>query len=136
MPDLPNNINLDSSIIVSRNRPLAFVVGVAGFLGSHLADSLLQHSIQVIGVDDFSTGKKEYLSDALKDKDFHLINRSITEPFNLKIPRIDYAFFVADSENSELFSKGVENFLSLIEDYQQRLDISSSVLKKEEHQLH
>jgi UDP-glucose 4-epimerase len=35
------------------------VTGVAGFIGSHLAGSLLQRGHRVIGVDDLSAGKRE-----------------------------------------------------------------------------
>ncbi|UCB58118.1 MAG: NAD-dependent epimerase/dehydratase family protein [Thermoplasmatales archaeon] len=37
------------------------VTGAAGFLGSFLSDELLEHSYEVIGVDNFFRGKKEYL---------------------------------------------------------------------------
>ena len=37
------------------------VTGVAGFIGSHLLESLLKLDQRVIGLDDFSTGRKENL---------------------------------------------------------------------------
>jgi len=37
------------------------VTGVAGFIGSHLAEFLLKNGQQVVGVDDFSTGKAKNL---------------------------------------------------------------------------
>jgi UDP-N-acetylglucosamine/UDP-N-acetylgalactosamine 4-epimerase len=39
------------------------VTGVAGFIGSHLLETLLQLDQHVVGVDNFSTGKRENLSD-------------------------------------------------------------------------
>jgi UDP-N-acetylglucosamine/UDP-N-acetyl-alpha-D-glucosaminouronate 4-epimerase len=37
------------------------VTGVAGFIGSNLLDELLRRDQQVIGLDDFSTGRRENL---------------------------------------------------------------------------
>jgi UDP-glucuronate decarboxylase len=121
MGDFPDSLIPKDSILVSRNRPVAFIVGVAGFLGSHLAEHLLSKNIQVIGVDDFSTGVKENLSHCVKSKDFHLINRSVEEPStfaSLKLPRIDYVFWVADQAEvtESLFSKGLLNVLNFIKD--------------------
>jgi len=39
----------------------ALVTGAAGFLGSHLSDELLAKGYDVVGVDNFFRGKKEYL---------------------------------------------------------------------------
>ncbi len=39
------------------------VTGVAGFIGSHLLQSLLQLDQEVVGLDNFSTGKQENLDD-------------------------------------------------------------------------
>ncbi|MFF4159200.1 SDR family NAD(P)-dependent oxidoreductase [Streptomyces sp. NPDC001678] len=39
------------------------VTGVAGFIGSHLLETLLEAGKRVVGLDNFSTGKKENLAD-------------------------------------------------------------------------
>ena len=52
-----------NSILLARNTPVALVVGVEGFLGSNLAEGLIKKGIQVVGVDNFSSGKKENLED-------------------------------------------------------------------------
>lgn len=93
------NINNNSRILLSRNAPVAIVVGAAGFLGSFLVDKLLEKNIQVIGVDNFKTGKKENLEQASKQKNFHLLNQS-AEDLNLDLLRVDYIFIVAGSEYS------------------------------------
>ena len=41
------------------------VTGVAGFIGSHLLDALLHLDQVVVGVDDFSTGRRENLADVV-----------------------------------------------------------------------
>lgn len=84
-----------SSILLARNTPLALVVGVAGFLGSHLTEKLLEKNIQVIGLDNFSTGSKDNLGESVKNSRFHLINTSAGESLNLDMPRLDYIFIVA-----------------------------------------
>ncbi|MBI3485578.1 DUF4012 domain-containing protein [Candidatus Daviesbacteria bacterium] len=118
MPEFGKNINPKNSIMVSRNRPLGFVVGAAGFLGSKLVETLLKKNIQVIGVDDLSYGKVENLKEATKDKDFHFINTSINEDLTLTLPRLDYAFFVAESSDSfKLYKQGLLNFLRFIKEY-------------------
>ena len=39
----------------------AIVTGGAGFIGSHLVDALLNESIEVTVLDNFSTGRQENL---------------------------------------------------------------------------
>src|SRR3954462_14536643 len=49
------------------NTPRTWLVtGVAGFIGSHLLESLLRLDQRVIGVDDFSTGSPRKLEDVRK----------------------------------------------------------------------
>ena len=38
------------------------ISGAAGFLGSHLTDLLLEHGNEVVGIDNFLTGKKENIA--------------------------------------------------------------------------
>ncbi|QIF00125.1 NAD-dependent epimerase/dehydratase family protein [Roseimicrobium sp. ORNL1] len=49
-----------------------FVTGVAGFIGSSLADRLLADGLQVVGWDDFSTGQERFLEGARKHSNFEL----------------------------------------------------------------
>ena len=49
------------------------VTGCAGFIGSNLADRLLHMGHRVTGVDNFSTGQRRFLEDALKHPQFRLI---------------------------------------------------------------
>ena len=48
--------------------PTALVTGVAGFIGSNLADTLLNRGYDVHGVDNFATGRKQNL-ESLRDAD-------------------------------------------------------------------
>lgn len=44
----------------------ALVTGGAGFIGSHLADRLLADGTEVVIYDDFRTGRREFVADALE----------------------------------------------------------------------
>jgi UDP-glucose 4-epimerase len=46
------------------------VTGAAGFIGSNLVDSLLAQGIDVIGIDNLSTGRIEFLDDAVLKNNF------------------------------------------------------------------
>ena len=46
------------------------ITGIAGFIGSSLARELLRRGEQVRGVDNFSTGKRENLTQILGRIDF------------------------------------------------------------------
>lgn len=53
------------------------VTGVAGFIGSHLAERLVGQGSEVIGLDNFSNVSKKNLSTLMKNKRFVLINGDI-----------------------------------------------------------
>jgi UDP-glucose 4-epimerase len=60
------------------------VTGAAGFLGSHLCDALLSHGHRVIAVDDLSHGKRENLTDAMRNPRFSFHAFDITDAVQLK----------------------------------------------------
>ena len=49
------------------------VTGAAGFIGSNLVDRLLSIGLTVVGFDNFSTGRKEFLAEALQAPRFKLV---------------------------------------------------------------
>ncbi len=97
MDETALNINKITRILLSRNQPVALVVGAASFLGSSLVDKLLEKNIQVIGVDNLTVGKRQYLSQASENKDFHLVIED-AENLDLGIDRLDYILVVPDEE--------------------------------------
>ena len=64
------------------------VTGAAGFLGSHLCDSLLKQGHEVIGVDNFFTGNKRNLSHLLGNPSFDLIRHDVTFPLYIECDAI------------------------------------------------
>lgn len=122
MAETAHSINHNNIFLVSRNTPVALVVGAGGFLGSHLVEGLLKKGIQVIGVDDFSTGSRKNLDGASKDKNFHLIDQSISQKLTLNLPRLDYAYFSTGR------SEGLHNFLELARKFEARVIFVSSIL--------
>ncbi len=51
----------------------AFITGGAGFIGSSLVDRLLANGHGVVAFDNFSTGQRIFLSEALQDPRFNLV---------------------------------------------------------------
>ncbi len=57
------------------------VTGGAGFIGSHLCDSLLEKGHDVICVDNFFTGSRDNISHLLERSDFTFVEHDIIDPF-------------------------------------------------------
>ena len=54
-----------------------FITGGAGFIGSHIIDTLLKYKYQVIAFDNLSTGKKCWIEKHLDNKNFQFIQADI-----------------------------------------------------------
>jgi UDP-glucose 4-epimerase len=55
----------------------ALITGGAGFIGSHLAELLLDSGWEVYALDDVSTGSLENISHLTERRDFHLVVESV-----------------------------------------------------------
>ena len=64
------------------------ITGGAGFIGSHLAETLLNAGNQIIVLDNFHTGRKENLTHLLSNPNFELIRHDITDPIKLEVDEI------------------------------------------------
>jgi UDP-glucose 4-epimerase len=62
----------------------AFVTGAAGFIGSNVVDRLLRDGHTVVGYDNLSTGRRQFISEALKQPGFQYIEGDV-----LDLPRLD-----------------------------------------------
>jgi len=118
--DLEENINKKNSILLSRNTPVALVVGAAGFLGSHLVDALLNKNIQVVGVDDLTNGQQKNLQTAVQDKNFHLLIES-ADNLDLDLVRLDYIFIASGKQG------GLDKVLNFFKKYRSRCLFISSI---------
>lgn len=57
----------------------ACITGGAGFIGSNLADQLLERGVEVVIIDDLSTGRREFLAGAIAAKGVRLIEGDVLD---------------------------------------------------------
>lgn len=69
-------------------RRRVLVTGGAGFIGSHLVESILQDEAEVICVDNLYSGSRENLSHLLHHPNFEFIRHDITFPLYLEVDEI------------------------------------------------
>lgn len=138
MDETANTFKQNSRILISRNRPVAVIANTCTFLGSALANHLLDKGIQVIAIDDLTVFDKHKLGDAIKNKDFHLVNfpfdndQVIDKISQLKLERLDYGFFITDKSVPDIITgRGIINFIEIAK--QIRDIIESASEKKESH---
>ncbi|MFM8816770.1 MAG: GDP-mannose 4,6-dehydratase, partial [Phycisphaerales bacterium] len=65
--------------------PRSLVTGGAGFLGSHLCDSLLASGHEVICLDNLFTGHRDNVKHLHGRKDFTFVEADVVEPFDFKV---------------------------------------------------
>jgi UDP-glucose 4-epimerase len=73
------------------------VTGGAGFIGSHLVDSLLALGHEVWALDDLSTGHRDNLKDAALNPAFHFVEGSVldSELVSSLVARVDEVYHLA-----------------------------------------
>ncbi len=76
-PLMSQSINLQQPI-------RAFVTGAAGFIGSNLTDRLLEGGHKVVGYDNLSTGRMEFLSHARRSSRFSFVMGDLLDVSSLK----------------------------------------------------
>lgn len=75
----------------------AFITGGAGFIGSHLVDRLIEKGYEITVYDNLSSGKKQFLNQHLKNKNFRFIEADLMDFNRLKkeIKDHDVVFHIA-----------------------------------------
>ena len=92
------------------NAKKILVTGAAGFLGSHLCDSLLNAGNTVLGVDNLSTGNMANLAHLNKEPRFDFKRLDICQPFDPG--KVDYVFnFASPASPVDYARLGVETLL-------------------------
>lgn len=75
------------------------ITGGAGFIGSHLCDSMISKGYEVFCLDNLSTGAKKNISHLSTEKNFHFYELDLTLPlpadFTKKINKLDYIYHLA-----------------------------------------
>lgn len=104
------------------------VTGGAGFIGSHLCDRLLASGHDVICIDNFLSGRRENLQEAIRNPHFRIIEHDVTNPLNVsttqQFTRVTHIFHLASpasvvdyqshpEETALVNSVGTRNLLQL-----------------------
>jgi UDP-glucose 4-epimerase len=84
------------------------VTGAAGFLGSHLCESLISHGHEVAAIDDMFRGKKANLDSCKGMPDFYFVsgdcaNMALLEKAREKLGGVDIIYHLAAINGTKLF---------------------------------
>jgi len=72
-------------------KPSVLITGVAGFIGSNLADRLLQEGFRVLGIDNLSYGVREQIPEGVEFHRLDIRSKEIYRVFH----DVDYVFHLA-----------------------------------------
>lgn len=64
------------------------ITGGAGFLGSHLADRLLEDGNEIICMDNLFTGSKRNIVHLMQNPNFEFLRHDVIDPFKLEVDQI------------------------------------------------
>lgn len=64
------------------------VTGGAGFIGSHLCETLLEQGNEVVCLDNLFTGRKENISHLMDNPRFEFVQHDVTEPIYMECDQI------------------------------------------------
>ena len=84
------------------------LTGAAGFIGSHLCDRLLDEGAEVIGVDNFLTGRRENIAHLRHHPRFCLLERDATAPLDVREPLDWVLHFASPASPPKYLAKPTE----------------------------
>ncbi len=110
------------------------VTGGAGFIGSHLINSLLKKNEEIICIDNFLTGSHLNLKKWRVNKNFTFINHDIVNPIDLKVNKIWHLACPASPIHyqknpiytSKILFQGTLNVLNIAQQNNAKLLLASS----------
>lgn len=132
LPMPPKKIVIKKSAL----SPTVLIAGGSGFIGSHLAETLLLKDTRVIVLDNFRTGDRSQVEHLLSNPRFALYDVDINQGLPAEIESVDYIFHLAGLEehgsNVTLDSLltnaiGTKNLLDLAQRSGARFVLASSI---------
>ncbi len=84
------------------------ITGVAGFIGSHLADRFIAEGYYVIGIDNFITGKRENIEHLKNNANFQFIEKDLGIEDDLDIKADIILNFASPASPVDYFKKPIE----------------------------
>ena len=63
------------------SRVRVLVTGAAGFVGSHLCDALVARGYDIVGMDNYFTGRKENIGHLLHLPNFEMLRHDVRQPY-------------------------------------------------------
>ncbi len=102
---------------------ITIVTGGAGFLGSHLCESLLNQGHEIICIDNLITGAQRNIKHLTKNQMFSFVQHNVAKPFETN-EKIDFIFHLASPASPDRYQEnpietisanafGAHNFLVL-----------------------
>ncbi|KHG65062.1 NAD-dependent dehydratase [Thermus sp. 2.9] len=100
------------------------ITGVAGFLGSHLAERLLMEGHEVLGVDNLSTGQQRNLERLRRYRGFAFLQGDVRQPLEVAVP-LDWVMHLASPASPPRYLRlPLETLLVNAEGTRHLLDLS------------
>jgi nucleoside-diphosphate-sugar epimerase len=88
----------------------ALVTGGAGFIGSHLCDELLRSGLEVVCVDNMSTGSPSNIEKALEQGAFTLLDADVTDAIDVEA---DFIYHLASPASpADYYAMPIETMLA------------------------
>jgi len=120
--------------MLKKNKKINLITGSAGFIGHHLAQSLLDDGEVVVGVDNFTLGHKKNIQKLKLNKNFYFFNHDLSKlqtvndlEKDLKNFQIDFVWHLAANSDIRGFINGPE--VDLLNTFQTTVNICKLVEK-------